>query len=275
MSVFVIGDLQGCCHDFRKLVEQLPWKAGDALWLCGDLVNRGPDSLETLRYLRDFDRPLRCVLGNHDLAVLAHASGRVGKCGRTARELLDAHDGTELLQWLRQQELLVESNGLIMVHAGLPPQWTLEIAQREAHRVEHRLRDPERAENLFAEMYGDTPNLWSTRLKGMDRTRFAINAFTRTRFLHADGSMDFSRKQAPNHPDAQHLVPWYAHPERKTQRQVIAFGHWSTLGQPHLANYNVWGLDTGCVWGGRLTALQWPERRLFHQDCPQHERPGK
>ncbi len=273
MSVFVVGDLQGCCHDFRGLIAALPWKSGDELWLCGDLINRGPDSLGTLRYLRDFDRPLRCVLGNHDLAVLAHASGEVGKCGRTARELLEAPDGAELLRWLRAQSLMVEREDLVMVHAGLPPQWTLEVARREARRVENQLHDPSHSPGLFRQMYGDTPNLWRAELHGMERTRFAINAFTRMRFLHADGSLDFANKGSPARPPAG-LVPWYTHPKRKTRDLNIAFGHWSTLGQAHLAPHNVWGLDSGCVWGGKLTALQWPERRLFHRYCPRHQLPG-
>lgn len=273
MSVFIIGDLQGCCHDFHNLVDALPWKSGDALWLCGDLINRGPESLETLRHLRKLRRPLRCVLGNHDLAVLAHASGRVGKCGKTARELLEAEDGPELLHWLRHQDLLVESDGLTMVHAGLPPQWTLEQAHAEARRVESQLRDPGTAAELFAAMYGDMPARWDESLRGSDRTRFTINALTRMRFVHPDGTLELTNKHGPDHPSTAGLLPWYAHPERKTRQQVIAFGHWSTLGQPHQAAHNVWGLDSGCVWGGRLTALQWPERRLFHQYCPRYKRP--
>jgi len=274
LSVFIIGDLQGCCHDFRKLVDALPWKAGDALWLCGDLINRGPESLATLRYLRDFKRPLRCVLGNHDLAVLAHASGQVGKCGKTARELLQAADGPELLDWLQHQDLLVEHEGLVMVHAGIPPQWTLDKAQQEARRVEQKLRSAKTASALFSRMYGDQPARWNDSLRGSERTRFTINALTRMRFVHLDGSLELSNKHGPEHPSAAGLLPWYAHPDRQSRNQVIAFGHWSTLGHSHIAAHNAWGLDSGCVWGGRLTALQWPERRLIHQYCPRHKRPG-
>lgn len=275
MSIFVVGDLQGCCHDFQQLLEALPWKPGDELWLCGDLINRGPDSLGTLRFLREWDRPLRCVLGNHDLAVLAHASGLVGKCGRTAKDLLAAQDGAELMQWLRQQKLLVADQGLVMVHAGLAPGWSLADAQTEAEHVESQLRDTDKAALLFAHMYGDEPRRWENDREGTERSRFAINALTRMRFVHADGALDFQNKGAPENARDTQLIPWFTHPQRQSRKHPIVFGHWSTLDAAYIPAHNVWGVDTGCVWGGKLTALQWPERRLFQQSCPRHQKPGK
>lgn len=276
MSVFVIGDIQGCCASLSQLLKALPWRANDELWLCGDLINRGPQSLETLRLLQKWPRPLRCVLGNHDLAVLAHASGRVGKCGATARQLLEAPDGAELLGWLRRQPLLVDDYGLTMVHAGLAPQWTLKRAKAEARRVEKQLLETDSAGDLFAAMYGNEPKLWSDALAGMERTRFAINALTRLRFVDSEGGLEFENKMSPEATSstAPELIPWFAHPKRQTEGQPIAFGHWSTLPFNYMAAENVWALDSGCVWGGRLTALQWPERRLFHQRCPNYRQPG-
>lgn len=277
MSVFVIGDIQGCCASLESLLNALPWRDEDELWLCGDLVNRGPQSLETLRLLRKWPYRLRCVLGNHDLAVLAHTSGRISKCGPTARQLLEADDGGELLDWLRQQPLLVHAFGLVMVHAGLPPQWTLQQAKHEAHRVETQLADPASAGDLFAAMYGNKPALWSESLQGMARTRFAINAFTRLRYVDQDGAMEFKSKLSPESTvsSAPELLPWYAHPERQTRNVPIAFGHWSTLQRNHMPEHNVWALDSGCVWGGSLTAMQWPERTLYHQPCPNYCEPSE
>lgn len=274
MSLFIIGDLQGCYGDVCGLVDQLPLREGDELWLCGDLINRGPDSLATLRWLRRYRGTLRCVLGNHDLAVLAQARGHVAKCGRTARELLAAADGPALLDWLQAQPLLVEAPGVLMVHAGLPPEWDLDDARREARRIEAALRSPADSAELLRQMYGNLPDRWSPELTGIDRLRYSINALTRMRLVAADGRLDFSTRVASADALPDQTWPWFAYPGRRSREINIVFGHWSTLGQVYWPEHRVWGLDTGCVWGGGLTALQWPERRLYFQPCPPHQQPG-
>lgn len=272
MRIFVIGDVQGCCADLQAFCTDLQLRAQDELWLCGDLINRGPDSLQTLRWLRDYPGKLRCVLGNHDLAVLAQARGAVDRCGSTARALLAATDGPELLAWLQGQDLLVHEHGLLMVHAGLPPAWTVEQTQQEAAALQQALRGAQ-AQALFASMYGDKPTAWDPKLQGQDRLRYTVNALTRMRYVDADGRLELQEKLGPTQSQSA-LLPWFQHPLRRSKGQPIAFGHWSTLGRNHWAEQDVWGLDDGCVWGGRLTALEWPARRLLHRHCPSHRQPG-
>ena len=198
-----------------------------------------------------------------------------GRSGRrdTLDELLAAEDRDELLDWLRHRPLLQEWPGWAMVHAGLPPQWDLPLARRMARQLEARLRGPRHGE-LLARMYGDEPSLWSPGLRGMARSRFAVNVFTRLRYCDPDGRLDLRGKGAPGS-QPEPLLPWFAVPGRRSLDTEIVFGHWSTLGRVHWPEYRVWGLDTGAVWGGRLTALCLETRQLTQVDCSEYLRPGE
>lgn len=274
MAVYVIGDLQGCLEPLQRLLDHLRFDpATDRLWLVGDLVNRGPQSLETLRFVRSLGEAAISVLGNHDLHLLAvAANGRRLKPGDTLRPVLDASDAGELLDWLRQCPLLHHDATLdwTLVHAGLPPQWNLEQALACAAEVEAALRGP-RSARLFASMYGDKPNLWSPRLKGMERLRYTLNALTRIRYVDARGKLNFNCKTAPEQAPAG-LTPWFRVAERRSRKRRIVFGHWSTLGLIH--EPDLLALDTGCLWGGRLSAarLDRPESPVTSIDCPQSRR---
>lgn len=273
MSHYVIGDLQGCFEPLQRLLERLNFDpAADQLWFAGDLVNRGPESLQVLRFLRGLGTSAVSVLGNHDLHLLARASG--GRAGRrdTLDALLAAPDRQELLDWLRHRPLLHEHEGWLLLHAGLPPQWNLAQARRAARQVEAILRGPDHA-RFLSSMYGDDPALWSPGLRGNRRHRFIVNAFTRLRYCDADGRMDLRPKGAPGS-QPEGLMPWFAVPGRASRNAEILFGHWSTLGQVHWPEHRVWGLDTGAVWGGRLTALCLETRRLIQVECPEFRRPA-
>jgi bis(5'-nucleosyl)-tetraphosphatase (symmetrical) len=256
MAVHAIGDLQGCHAEFMALLEQLRFDpAHDRLWLTGDLVNRGPHSLEVLRTVRSLGPAATVVLGNHDLNLLAMAWApkAVRRREPELQAVLDAPDAGELLAWLAARSLLHRDRelGWTLVHAGLPPQWSLDQAAACAGEIETALR--ERPRELLAEMYGDSPDVWSPALAGFDRLRFAVNCLTRLRFVDADGRLLLGLKGPPGEapPGA---VPWFRHPTRATQADRILFGHWSALG--YLAEPGLRCLDTGCVWGGALCALR-------------------
>ncbi len=266
---YVVGDVQGCSGELRRLLEAVNFDAAlDQLWLVGDLVSRGPDSLGTVRLARELDCSCVTVLGNHDLSVLAQLLGNNPALvpGSTARELAAAPDANELLAWLRNRPLAHLEDGFLMVHAGLSPQWSIEDAMRLAAEAEHALRGPEHAAYL-GHMYGDEPRLWDESLEGVARWRYIINCFSRLRYCHPTGQIDLREKRSPSQAGSD-LLPWFALPQRRSASQEILFGHWSTLGQVHWPAYRVWGLDTGCVWGGRLTALKLPERRLVQVPSP-------
>jgi bis(5'-nucleosyl)-tetraphosphatase (symmetrical) len=256
MAVWAIGDVQGCFQSLERLLKQLSFdRARDRLWFTGDLVNRGPDSLRVLRFVRDLGERAVTVLGNHDLHLLAAAVGaRAPRRRDTFQDVLDAPDRRELLDWLRRQPLLHHDAALActMVHAGLWPGWTLADARSLAREAEAVVQGASFAE-FVAHMYGDLPDHWRENLRGHDRIRVIINAFTRIRYCDLDGGMDLHQKGAPGSqpPD---LLPWYALPARATREQRIVFGHWSTLGR--YAGPGVIGLDSGCVWGGELTAVR-------------------
>lgn len=273
MRHYAIGDLQGCFDALQRLLERLRYQPGtDVLWFAGDLVNRGPDSLRCLRFVRDLGDRAVCVLGNHDLHLLARAQG--GAAGRrdTLDALLAADDRDELLDWLRQRPLLHEWQGWAMVHAGLPPQWTLPQGRRAARQLESLLRGPEHGRFLSG-MYGDEPAQWRSGLRGLARHRFIVNAFTRLRYCDADGRLNLRSKGPPgSQPIGQ--MPWFAVPGRQSLDAEIIFGHWSTLGQVHWPEYRAWGLDTGAVWGGKLTALCLETRELTQVECPEYRSPG-
>ncbi len=271
-SVFAIGDLQGCGGQLDLLLDSIEANAaGASLVFVGDLVNRGPDSLGCLRRIRAMGDRARLVLGNHDLHLLAVARG-VRPRGRsdTLGDLLAAPDLEDLLDWLRQQPLALMADGHLIVHAGVLPQWTTEQTLALANEVSAVLRGSGWLDFL-AQMYGNEPARWRDDLQGTDRLRCIVNALTRLRFCTAEGEMEFTTKEGPGQPPAGYM-PWFDVPERLTQDTAIVFGHWSTLGLT--LRPNVIGLDTGCVWGGKLSALRLSDRKLVQVDCPQHQRPG-
>jgi bis(5'-nucleosyl)-tetraphosphatase (symmetrical) len=259
MARYAIGDLQGCCDELKALLARCDYSADrDELWFVGDLVNRGPKSLETLRFVRSLGANATVVLGNHDLHLLAVAYGskRKQKDGDTLDEILGAPDREQLLEWLARRPLAVydEPRGDFLVHAGLAPPWTPRQAAKLAREVEAVLRDD--ARSLFDAMYGNKPDRWDEKLRGMDRLRFVINTFTRMRYVERDGTMDLKVKGAPGE-QPEHLVPWFDAPERASRDVRVVCGHWSTLGLKR--RRDLLALDTGCVWGGSLTAVNLDE----------------
>lgn len=261
MSTFAIGDIQGCADEFEELLELTGFdSARDKLWLVGDLVNRGPDSLRVLRRVRALGEASVCVLGNHDLHLLAVATGNAREHkSDTLHALLQAPDRDELLDWLRHRPLaLLECNHLL-VHAGLPPQWTATQCQALAHEVEAALQGPQ-YEEFMRHLYGNTPQRWDDGLRGWDRLRVIVNACTRLRFCTDEGAMEFKEKRDTATAPAGYAA-WFAHPNRRSQDTTIVCGHWSALGL--LLKPTMLMLDSGCVWGGPLTALRLEDRRVF------------
>ncbi len=253
MALYAIGDLQGCHAEFMALLDRIRFDAGrDRLWLTGDLVNRGPDSLAVLREVRSMGGAAVTVLGNHDLHLLAmaHAPG-ARRREQDLEAVLDAPDAAELLEWLAARPLLHREAGIrwTLIHAGLPPEWTLADAGRCAREVEQALRED--APGILGSMYGDGPEHWSDSLTGTDRLRFTVNCLTRLRVVADDGRLVLSHKGPPSKAPPG-TMPWFRHPARATQRDPIVFGHWSALG--YLSEPALLCLDSGCVWGGALTA---------------------
>jgi bis(5'-nucleosyl)-tetraphosphatase (symmetrical) len=265
MATYAIGDIQGCFEPLQRLLDQIGFDAGsDRLWLVGDLVNRGPDSLATLRFVRSLGETAVVVLGNHDLHMLAVAEGHEKlKRGDTLQDVLDAPDRDTLLDWLRQCPLMHFEDGWAMVHAGLLPAWNVSRALELAAEVEAALRAPA-YRSFLARMYGNHPERWSDTLGGYDRLRVIVNAMTRMRLCTAEGEMEFTHKGRPKDPPAGYL-PWFDVPERRSRDTPLIFGHWSALGL--VKRPNLFGLDTGCLWGRRLTALRLEDRRLFQVPC--------
>ena len=268
MSTYAIGDLQGCLDCFNRLLAEIAFNPSrDRLWLTGDLVNRGPDSLGTLRRVRDLGERAITVLGNHDLHLLAVAltpDGRTRK-GDTLDDILAAPDRAELLDWLRHQPLFHHDPALdiSLVHAGIPAGWTVAETQARAREVENSLRGAVPGVLLGA-IYGNTPDRWSPDLAGLPRLRFIINALTRMRFCTEDGQLDLKHKESPTEA-APGLMPWFAMPGRMNADARIVFGHWSTLrlSDDEERFYRVHPLDTGAVWGDRLTALRLEDGARF------------
>ncbi len=274
MSLYAIGDVQGCHAALLRLLDALHFDpARDQLWFAGDLVNRGPDSLQTLRWVMALGERAVSVLGNHDLHLLARAAG--GRAGRhdTLDALLAAKDRDELLHWLRHRPLLHEADGWALAHAGIAPCWTLAQARAAARSAEAVLRGPDHGAFL-AQMYGEEPRRWSPSLDRTGQLRFTINAFTRMRYCTADGALEFHAKGVPGS-QGEALSPWFALAGRLPVAAEILFGHWSTLGRVHWPEHRVWGLDTGAVWGGRLTALRLDSRELTAVECPENRRPDR
>ena len=269
MSTYAIGDLQGCLAPFDALLARIGFNPDrDRLLLAGDLVNRGPDSLGALRRVHELRDNARVVLGNHDLHLLAVAHGHARlKNKDTLQPILDAPDRDTLLGWLQRQPLLVEAPAFdaVMTHAGLPPLWTLEQARQRAAEMAAVLADPISADTFFQEMYGNEPAGWRDDLTGPARWRVITNYFTRMRFVDRQGDLDLTTKGEADQPPAG-FVPWFEHPDRLERERRVLFGHWAALeGRTGVAG--VEALDTGCVWGGTLTALRLDDGTRFRCDC--------
>ncbi|RRQ22323.1 symmetrical bis(5'-nucleosyl)-tetraphosphatase [Thiohalobacter thiocyanaticus] len=278
MAVYAIGDVQGCLDELQRLLDRLHFDpAADRLWFAGDLVNRGPQSLETLRFIRALGGRVVSVLGNHDLHLLAISryADRL-KARDTLLPILEAPDRDELLDWLRQRPLFHHDAtlGYSLVHAGLPPQWDLDLAQSCSREVEAVLRDDTHCRDFLAHMYGNQPDTWSAQLTGHDRLRFIVNACTRLRYCTPEGMMEF-RHSGPPGSQPPGFLPWFEAPGRASRGLNVLFGHWASLGT--VTSPGVHPLDTGCVWGHQLTALRLdtdkPERISI--DCPGARRPGQ
>jgi bis(5'-nucleosyl)-tetraphosphatase (symmetrical) len=276
MKTYVIGDLQGCHDQLQALLARVARASAgpQRILFAGDLVNRGPGSLATLRqvYAMSVGSNADTVLGNHDLHLLAVASGirPLGKSD-TLDAILAAPDRDILLEWLRRRPLAIEADGHLLVHAGVPPQWSVRQTLELAGEVEAALRGPNWVEFL-REMYGNTPNAWDDALRGPARLRCVVNALTRMRFCTAQGAMDFNLKESGRVDPETGLMPWFEVPGRKTEKDTVVFGHWSALGL--LMRPRLIGLDTGCVWGGQLTAVCLEDRALLQVDCPGYRTPG-
>jgi len=265
-DVWVIGDVQGCAAPLRALLAHPELsRPGTELWFAGDLVNRGPDSLGALRLVKSLGNRARAVLGNHDLHLLAVAAG-VRKRGKsdTLDDILNAPDASELLDWIRRLPLLVRDDGHVMVHAGILPAWTLEKAAALAGEIESALRGPG-WRNAMNDLYGEEPLSWDDTLQGAARMRVIVNALTRIRMCYADdGRMEFDYKgELADTPPG--LVPWFSLPARRDRNIPVVFGHWSALGLD--IRPDTICLDTGCVWGRKLTALRLRDHRIVQQDC--------
>lgn len=264
MATYLIGDLQGCLEPLQRLLDHCRFDpAADHIVFAGDLVARGPDSLGTLRFVRSLGSAATTVLGNHDLNLLAvdHGLRRVRDGLET---IIAAPDRAELIEFIARQPLAWHDAGsaTLVVHAGLAPQWSVATTLALAAEVELMLRDPALRREFLPQMYGNQPVIWSDALTGAERLRFTINCLTRARYCTPTGEFEFQQKGPPGSQPAP-LIPWFSAPGRQSCDQDIVFGHWSSLGQIAWPEWRVWGLDSGCVWGGPLTALRLEDRRLF------------
>ncbi len=271
MATYAIGDIQGCFDSLTRLLELIRFDpARDRLWLVGDLVNRGPHSLETLRFVKGLGAAALTVLGNHDLHLLMLAEGHSKKQrDDTLDDILAAPDREELLAWLRRQPLMHVEDGFALVHAGLLPQWTVPQARALAREVETALQ-AENYREFLARMWGSEPAAWGDDLTGWPRLRVIVNAMTRMRFCSPAGVMEFRTKGEVADAPAGYL-PWFAVPGRASADQVLVTGHWSALGLK--LEPNLLALDSGCLWGGHLTAVRLPERAVFQVSCAPEEIP--
>ena len=266
MTRYAVGDLQGCLEPLQCLLEQVAFDSEqDQLWVVGDLINRGPDSLGTLRFIKSLGNAARCVLGNHDLHFLAIAFGTTHpRRSDTFDEILAADDRQELVAWLRQLPLMYTdpSGDYCMSHAGISPLWSIKQAQSYAKEVEAILQS-EQAETFFTHMYGNNPNCWNTNLESWERYRTITNYFTRMRFCGPQGELDLDNKTDIASPG---FTPWFNHPSRKTQQQNIIFGHWAAL-QGNANTDHIFALDTGCVWGEKLSLLNLETQTINSCEC--------
>ncbi len=263
MAIYAIGDVQGCYATLEALLRKLPLEASDRLWLAGDLVNRGPRSLDVLRWAKAQGERLTMVLGNHDLHLLGVACGErtLGKKD-TLQPILSAPDREELLDWLAERPLLHREGSRVLVHAGLPAWWNVEECEAVAREIEERLRSPRRGRHLARLEALPVPPLWTSAMKGRARRALAIAAFTRMRACRLDGSLELAPKGPPAS-FAPGLVPWFHVPERRWRGVTVICGHWAALGlvlEPELC-----ALDSGCVWGQQLTAVRLEDGRVWQQ----------
>ena len=261
MAHYAIGDIQGCHAEFRELLTLIGFSpANDRLWLTGDLVNRGPDSLGVLREVRALGGAARTVLGNHDLHLLSVAAGHArARHDDTLAPILEASDRDELLDWLARQPLAIAEDDMLMVHAGVLPQWTTPRVLELAREVEATLAGDGR-DAFLRVLYGDEPYAWRDDLEGFDRLRIVVNALTRLRFCNRDGRMEFREKRGAGYAPPGY-APWFRQENRQTGSSLVICGHWSTLGL--LLAPNVLMLDSGCLWGGALTATRMSDRRVY------------
>ncbi|NVK23161.1 MAG: symmetrical bis(5'-nucleosyl)-tetraphosphatase [Kangiellaceae bacterium] len=264
MANYAIGDIQGCYDELRLLLNKIKFNpAQDTLWLAGDLVSRGPKSLQTLQYLYQIQDSCEIVLGNHDLHLLAafYTGRKIAKRDKL-HSLLEHQECKTLSKWLRKQSMAIydEQLNCLMTHAGVPPAWDLELTLACAYELETVLSRKNSAITFFEQMYGNNPHQWSEKHKGIKRLRFITNGLTRMRFCHNDGSLDLSSKSSPG---KQHkgLIPWY-HLSDINQQVHVVFGHWAAL-NGKARKHNIHAIDTGCVWGGKLTALRLEDMKRF------------
>lgn len=271
-TIWAIGDIQGCCHALEELLEHPDIKEDPnaQFWFAGDLINRGPQSLRTLRTIMALGDRAVCVLGNHDLHLLAVYAGiRRENKSDTIDEILQAPDAEEIIQWLRHRPLAHYAHKHLMVHAGVIAKWDLKKTLKLADEISETLRSKHWKKRL-QKMYGNEPNRWRDSLTGSKRRRVIINAFTRMRMCFPDGSMEFGSKDSPSLNKHDNLLPWFELPNRKTEKTTIIFGHWSTLGL--MIRKHLIALDTGCVWGGKLSAIRLSDRKLVQIGCTQNRK---
>lgn len=272
MATYAIGDLQGCYEPLLRLLDYISFDRGrDRLWFVGDLVNRGPQSLEVLRFVRGLGDAAVVVLGNHDLHLIMQSEGH-GRANRedTLGPVLAAPDRMALLDWLRRRPLFHVEGEFAMVHAGLLPAWGVRKAAALGREVEAALAGPG-YRDFLAHMWGSQPAAWEDDLAGWDRLRVVVNAMTRMRFCHADGSMDF-RTKGPPEKAPRGSYPWFAAPRRARRDHTLVCGHWSALG--FRAEPGLLALDSGCLWGGSLTAVRLDDRQVFSLPCPRQVEPS-
>lgn len=266
MTVYVVGDIQGCLEPLQALLQRVNFQPGkDILWATGDLVNRGPHSLETLRFCHNLGDSFRTVLGNHDLHLIACARRAcTPKNKDTLQEILNAPDCERLIDWLRQQPLMFTEHGFTVVHAGIPAQWSLEKAQNLADEVSCVLQSS-RGDRFLQNMYGDQPSLWHDSLQGVKRWRLITNYFTRMRFCDAQGQLNLKAKEEPDNAPPG-MAPWFHFRDCAAAEEQIIFGHWATLGGRYVGP-RLFPLDTGCVWGGRLRLMRLDTQAFYHHPC--------
>lgn len=276
MAHYLIGDLQGCDAPLARLLQRIAFSPSrDTLYLLGDLVNRGPASAAVVRRLMGYGDAARCLLGNHDLSLLATAHGhRAPHRNDTMDDILQAPDREAMLDWLRHRSMALHAHGLLMVHGGVLPQWDVAQVLALAGEVEAALRGRD-LDAFLGRMWGNQPDRWNDALAGADRLRVVVNALTRLRFCTPEGVMDLKASGGPDQAPAG-LLPWFDVPGRRTAEACIAFGHWSTLG--YLRRRDIIALDTGCVWGGCLSALRLDAsgtHELIQEKCEQAQVPGE
>lgn len=268
MAIYAIGDLQGCFDELIDLLNEINFdESHDQLWFAGDIINRGPKSLECLEFVFNNSSFCKTVLGNHDLHFIALAHGvRKPHKSDTLNTILNTTKRDEFINWYRQQPLLLKDDEtqFHLIHAGIPPQWDITLSIELAQETSAYLQSKQ-FNDFIHRMYGNEPLIWNERLQGFERYRFIINCFTRLRYCNKDGSLEFNYKGSPGSQN-DYLFPWYSHRERKTKNNKILFGHWSTVTLGKDKDFSIWNaypLDTGCLWGGQLTALRLLDEKIF------------